>query len=232
MDGLAIPTLETERLRLRPLRQSDIDDYAALNADPEVMRCFGETWDRGRSWRHLAFLIGHWLLGGCGRWAVEQRETGAFLGVIGFAEPEGWPGCELAGKLARRFWGHGYATEGARAALAYAFDVLRRDRVISLVRPENLVSIRLVQRLGESLEGRSVVLGTDYLVYGIDRESYDRRVELQAPGAVAGGLPPTGPARGERRLTWRFSRRSLPGRSLYPVAAFACGWRMSRPSTK
>lgn len=92
MDQLEIPTLTTERLRLRPFRQSDIDDYAGLNADPEVMRYIGGTWDRGRSWRHLAFLIGHWQLGGSGMWAVEDRATGAFVGKIGFAEPEGWPG--------------------------------------------------------------------------------------------------------------------------------------------
>lgn len=172
VDPVVIPTLETERLRLRPLRRGDIDDYAALSADPEVMRHVGGTWDRGRSWRHLAFLIGHWPLGGSGMWALEQKETGAFVGLVGFAEPEGWPGFELAGKLARRWWGYGYASEGARAALAHAFTVLQKNRVISLVRPDNHASIRLVERLGERLEGRTVVAGTDYLVYGIERERW------------------------------------------------------------
>ena len=172
MDVLQAPTLDTERLRLRSLHRSDIDDYAALNADPEVMRCLGGTWDRSRSWRHLAFLIGHWPLGGAGMWALEQKESGQFVGIVGFAEPEGWPGFELAGKLARRWWGQGYASEAARAALAHAFLVLRKNHVISLVRPENHASVRLVERLGESLEGRTVVGDTGYLVYGIGRESY------------------------------------------------------------
>jgi RimJ/RimL family protein N-acetyltransferase len=172
IDPFVIPTLETERLRLRSLRRGDIDDYAALNADPEVMRHVGGTWDRGRSWRHLAFLIGHWPLGGSGMWALEQKETGAFVGMVGFSEPEGWPGFELAGKLARRWWGYGYASEGARAALAHAFNVLQKNHVISLVRPDNHASIRLVERLGERLEGRTVVAGTDYLVYGIERERW------------------------------------------------------------
>src|SRR5215210_4977426 len=96
MDRLVIPTLETERLRLRSFRESDVDDYAALNADPEVMLHMGGPWDRGRSWRHMAFLLGHWRLAGAGMWALAQKETGAFLGVAGFAEPEGWPGLELA----------------------------------------------------------------------------------------------------------------------------------------
>jgi RimJ/RimL family protein N-acetyltransferase len=176
MNSFTIPTLETERLRLRSFRRSDLDDYAALNADPEVLRYLGagpEPWDRGRSWRHLAFLLGHWRLGGSGTWAVEHRETGAFLGVIGFSEPEGWPGCELAWVLSRRFWGHGYATEGARAALGYAFAVWRREHVISLIHPENRASIRVAERLGETLQGRIRHFGREMLCYGIDRVASD-----------------------------------------------------------
>ena len=186
MDGLVIPTLETERLRLRAFRPSDIDDYAALNADPEVQRYLGwgsAPWDRGRSWRHLAFLLGHWQLGGAGMWALERKDCGTLLGVIGFAEPEGLPGCELAWKLVPRWWGQGYATEGARAALDYAFDVLGKDRVISLIHPDNRASIRVAERLGESVEGRHEMGGQEYLVYGISRASH------AALGAVPARLP-------------------------------------------
>jgi RimJ/RimL family protein N-acetyltransferase len=172
---IRIPTLETERLLLRPFRKSDFEDYAALYADPEVTRHLGskgEPWDRERAWRHLCFVQGHWLLLGIGMWAVEHRETGAFLGAIGFAAPEGWPGFELAWTLARRWWGQGYATEGAREALAYAFDVLLKDRVISLIAPENRASIRVAERIGERLEGRIQHFGREMLCYGLDRETY------------------------------------------------------------
>jgi RimJ/RimL family protein N-acetyltransferase len=175
MGTLEIPTLETERLRLRGLRRSDYEDYAALYADPEVLRYLGsgqEPWDRGRSWRHMAFLIGHWQLGGAGMWAVEHRETGEFVGTVGFAAPEGWPGFKLAGALARRFWGQGYATEAGRAALAYAFTALEKDHVISLINPENRASIRVAKRIGETLEGRIQHLGRERLCYGIDRKVY------------------------------------------------------------
>jgi RimJ/RimL family protein N-acetyltransferase len=172
MNAFEIPTLETERLRLRPLRASDFADYAALHADPEVMRHVGGTWDRGRSWRHLAFLMGHWLVAGSGMWAVELRETGAFAGKIGFAEPDGWPGCELAWYLARRFWGLGYATEGARAALGFAFTGLKKDRVVNLIEPGNLASIRVAERLGAVVQGSSGILGRRHLVYGLSRESF------------------------------------------------------------
>jgi len=126
MDDLETLVLETERLRLRPFRPSDFDDYAALCADPEVMRFLGEgvPFSRAQSWRYLAFIVGHWHLRGYGLWAVEEKETGAFVGRIGFADPEGWPGFELAWTIVRRCWGRGYATEGARAALAHAFTAL------------------------------------------------------------------------------------------------------------
>jgi RimJ/RimL family protein N-acetyltransferase len=185
MDVLQIPTLVTERLRLRAFRGSDFEEYAALNADREVLRYIAggglEPWDRSRSWRHLAFLMGHWQLSGCGMWAVEQRETGAFLGIAGFAAPAGWPGFELAWTLARRWWGHGYATEGARAALAHAFTAWHQDRVISMIHPENRASIRVAERIGERLQGRLQFFGREMLCYGIDRESYviEQRQERQ-----------------------------------------------------
>lgn len=171
---LKIPTLLTERLRLRPFRRSDFDDYAALYADPEVVQHLGggDPWDRGRSWRHMAFLLGCWQLGRPGMWVVEQRETGTFVGTVGFSEPEGWPGCELAWVLARRWWGLGYATESARAALAQAFDVWHRDRVISLIYPDNHASVRVAERIGERLQGRLHHFGRAMLCYGIDRDSY------------------------------------------------------------
>jgi RimJ/RimL family protein N-acetyltransferase len=173
MDSLAIPILDTERLRLRPFLPGDIDDYAALNADPEVMRFIGGPWDPGRSWRHLAFQVGHWYLGRPGMWAVEQRETGGFLGVAGFSEPPGWPGFELAGRLARRWWGHGYATEAARAAVDYAFRVLHKERIISLVDPQNQASRRAAERLGERFLRRIELAGKEMLCFGLDREVWE-----------------------------------------------------------
>jgi RimJ/RimL family protein N-acetyltransferase len=170
-----IPTLETERLRLRAFRPEDLDAYAALNADPEGLRYLGcglEPWDRARCFRHMAFLLGHWQLRGTGTWAVEHRATGETIGALGFCEPEGWPGLELAWRLARPWWGQGRATEGARAALDWGFGVLGRDEVISLILPENGASIRLAERLGMQLAGRAEALGNELLRYGIERERW------------------------------------------------------------
>ncbi|HEY6320198.1 MAG TPA: GNAT family N-acetyltransferase [Thermoanaerobaculia bacterium] len=184
MDSPEVPTLVTERLRLRGIRVSDFEDYADLYADPEVMRHLGgQTWDRGRAWRHMAFAVGHWQLGGAGIWVAEEKATGAFVGVIGFWDPPTWPGFELSYHLVRRSWGQGYATEAAKAALAHAFTVWQRDHVISLIHPKNLPSIRVAERIGERLEGRIEHIGQPMLRYGLDRETYLREV---APPGVSG----------------------------------------------
>jgi RimJ/RimL family protein N-acetyltransferase len=167
-------TLETERLRLRMFRQDDLDAYAAICADPEVMRYLGDGKALGRAeaWRQMAMILGHWSLRGFGLWALEERASGALVGRIGFFQPEGWPGFELGWMLRRESWGKGYATEGTRRALTHAFTEMGRDHVISLIRPANQPSIRVAERLGEMLEGRTELYGQDVLVYGIARTAW------------------------------------------------------------
>lgn len=167
-------TLQTDRLLLRMFRQEDLEPYAPICADPEVMRYLGEgkPLTRGEAWRQMAMILGHWQLRGFGLWAVEERATGTLIGRIGFFQPEGWPGFELGWMLRRESWGKGYATEGARRALAHAFTAMERPHVISLIRPDNAPSIRVAERLGERLEGRVDLFGHEALVYGIDRASW------------------------------------------------------------
>ena len=162
--------LETDRLILRMWRNEDFAAYEKMCADPEIMKYLGgRTFDRLEAWRHMAFLVGHWQLLGFGHWAVEEKESGKFIGRLGFLNPEGWPGFAIGWTLAREAWGKGYATEGARRALDYAFHDLNKDHVISLIHPENKNSIRVAERLGETLEGQTELLGHDVLIYGIDR---------------------------------------------------------------
>jgi len=170
-------TLRTERLVLRMFREDDFEQYAALMADPEVRRYLGDgrPLSRTDAWWQLAMLVGHWQLKGYGVWAVEEAATGRLAGRIGFFNPEGWPGFELGWTLGREFWGRGYATEGARRALAYGFEEMRRERVISLIRPDNLASIRVAERLGERREGSVELLGSTALVYGVTREDWHDR---------------------------------------------------------
>lgn len=167
-------TLETDRLLLRMFRDDDYESYARICADPEVMRYLaqGTPYTRHESWRHLAFLIGHWQLRGFGHWAVEEKESGRLVGRIGFLEPEGWPGFELGWTLGREFWGRGYATEGARRALRYGYTELSKDEIISLIHPDNAGSIRVAERLGATLAGRADVLGRENLVFRHHKEGH------------------------------------------------------------
>ena len=166
--------LETERLVLRNYRLADFEDHYRLHSDPTIMRYLigGKPMTRFEAWRHMAFLVGHWELLGYGYFAVEEKSTGRFVGRIGYTNPEGWPGFEVGWTLLPEFHGRGYATEGGRFLLSYAFNEMGRDHVISVIHPDNMPSIRVAERLGEKKEGQTEVDGTTMLIYGIDRVDF------------------------------------------------------------
>jgi len=167
--------LETERLILRPFREADLDAYAAMTGDPEVMRHLGSgPMSRSDAWRNMATILGHWTLRGFGMWAVEDREAGELVGRVGCWKPEGWPGLEVGWMLRRSSWGRGFATEAARASVDFAFDRLKERHVISMIHGENLPSIRVARRLGMRLEGRTEVFDIPVAVYGLRRGGSSR----------------------------------------------------------
>lgn len=166
-------TLETDRLRLRWLREADFEQYAKMCRDPEVMRFLGgQVLTDIEVWRQMTSFMGHWYFRGYGIWAVEEKSTGNLVGRIGFLNPIGWPGFELGWTLNRDSWGKGYATEGARRALAYAFTEMGRDHVISLIAPANVASAKVAERLGEKVEGQTELFGKEVLIYGIGRDQW------------------------------------------------------------
>jgi RimJ/RimL family protein N-acetyltransferase len=168
--------LKTDRLRLRPFDENDIDAYARLCADAEVMRYVGvggKPLDRAAAWREMAFYVGHWKLRGFGMWAVEERGRIGLIGRLGFHQPEGWPGFELGWVLAREHWGRGLAAEAAVAAIRHGFTELKQPRIISLIHPENTRSIRLAERVGERLEGKTELRGQEVHVYAIDKRRWE-----------------------------------------------------------
>jgi RimJ/RimL family protein N-acetyltransferase len=174
------PTLETERLILREFRESDTDAYAEMLADPKVMRFLGKPMSRAEAWRNMAMVVGHWRLRGYGFWAVEEREGREMVGRVGCWRPEDWPGLEVGWALRRAFWGRGYATEAARASVEYAFKELNQARVISLIAPENVASIRVAERLGERPRGEWEVFGTRVIIYAVGREEWEPRARRGA----------------------------------------------------
>ena len=167
-----IPTIETERLILRAFREGDLEDLATMYGDEEVMRHIGDGQPGNRmdTWRSMAMFLGHWELRGYGIWAAEERGSGRLLGRIGLFNPEGWLGLEVGWLLARDTWGKGFATEGGRAALRWAFETLDTDHVISIIRPDNVASRRVAEKLGGVVEREMDDLrGLPIVVYGYDR---------------------------------------------------------------
>jgi RimJ/RimL family protein N-acetyltransferase len=165
--------LETDRLILRTYQLSDFEDHFKLCADPDVMRYLlgQKPLSRFEAWRHMAYIVGHWELLGYGYFVAEEKTTGRFVGRIGFTNPEGWPGFELGWTLAPEFQGRGFATEGGRFLLDYAFNEMKKDHVISVIHPDNKPSIRVAERLGEKLEGETKVGDMHMLIYGVDKPS-------------------------------------------------------------
>lgn len=166
-----VPELRTKRLLMRGWRESDLDAWAAICADAEVMRWVGwpDGLDREEAWRKMAYLIGHWELRGHGLWAVEELDGGELVGRVGLLSPEGWPGLEVGWLVARSRWGRGYAPEAARASMDWARDALGAGHLISLIEDDNERSRRVAEKLGMTLEGRTTVRRVYELgVFGTD----------------------------------------------------------------
>jgi RimJ/RimL family protein N-acetyltransferase len=177
-----IPILETERLILRGWRPEDFEAYARFMADPDVTRYLtGEPMSRNDAWRNMAMVVGHWMLRGYGMWAVEQKSDGAFVGRVGMYCPEGWPAIEVGWTLGKDYWGQGYATEAARAAMAYAFFTQNLERVISVIQIDNVPSQAVATRLGETRGPRHDVVhgGKTFVtdIWSISREEWRKRAQ-------------------------------------------------------
>jgi RimJ/RimL family protein N-acetyltransferase len=169
--------IETERLLLRQPRVEDAADLAAAYSDPEVMRFIGDggTATVAEVEAGIRQWLERWESWGMSLCSLERREDGRVLGRAGFLlwDPETWqvPGdeTELGWLLAREHWGHGYATEAAFALRDWALDERGLTRLISLINPANLRSIRVAERLGERYERDVEVRGKATRLYSLER---------------------------------------------------------------
>jgi RimJ/RimL family protein N-acetyltransferase len=172
------PRLETERLILRRWDVArDLDAYAAICADPDVMRFIGDgrVATRDEVAERLDQYETNWRERGFGVFALERRDTGEFIGNTGLAIPdflpEILPAVEIGWRLGRAHWNQGYATEAAHAALAFAWDPVGLDRVVSVHAVGNDPSGNVMQKIGMHLDRETVhpTNGRAVRVYAIDR---------------------------------------------------------------
>jgi RimJ/RimL family protein N-acetyltransferase len=148
--------LHTDRLVLRHWRDEDREPFALLNDDPAAMEFYPARLTRAESDDFVDRMQARLDADGFGLWAVEVREPGGFIGYVGLApvpfDAAFTPAVEVGWRLAHAAWGHGYATEAARAALDHGFRVVGLDKIVSFTTPANLRSQRVMQKLGMSCD--------------------------------------------------------------------------------
>jgi RimJ/RimL family protein N-acetyltransferase len=147
------PTLETQRLILRPPADVDLDGWAEMMADPVAARFIGGHQPRANAWRFMATMAGSWALNGFVMFSVMEKSTGLWIGRIGPWRPEEWPGDEVGWGLHPSAWGKGYALEAAEVTMDWVVDHLGWTDVIHCIDPENTPSQKIAQRLGSTLRG-------------------------------------------------------------------------------
>lgn len=165
--------IETARLRLRMFLPSDVDEFAALLADPDVMRYVEDSKpkDRAVAEKALTSIIDFWRRHGFGRWAIEEKATREFIGFGGLRSLLGVP--ELVYHFARAHWGKGFATEMGRASLRYGFEVRRFARIVAIAKPPNTASIHVMEKLGMHFEMHTSYYDIEVVQYAITASEFE-----------------------------------------------------------
>lgn len=188
-----MPQLTTERLCLRSWRLQDVEPMAAINADPRVGDWLGGTIDLEETSARLQLYGYHWEEHGFGIWAVEERTSGRLVGRTGLMHWDDWTASPHDAEIGWTFdpadWGKGYATEAARAVLDWAAPRPGLRTIISITRPDNVRSRRVMEKLGLTYNGETVWHGFSQVWYGIDLSG------PESPATAAGLLPPADGAR-------------------------------------
>ncbi len=167
--------IETERLLLRPFARDDLDEFASINADAGVMRYIGDgkPQTRAQTEMRLNVILEHWAQHGFGLWALVNKASNALIGFCGLQYLDNTAEIEVGYRLARQFWGLGYASEAAAATLRYAFEVLGLDRIVAVVQPENVASQSVIEKIGLRYVKDARFYNSDVEYYAITRGEFE-----------------------------------------------------------
>jgi ribosomal-protein-alanine N-acetyltransferase len=177
---------ESDRLGFRLWKDEDYEPFAKMNANPVVMKYFPRTLTKEQSDQFIGRIMNHFKEHGYGLWAVEIKDTGEFIGYLGFYtatfEAEFTPCVEIGWRLDNKFWNKGYATEGAKRCLDYGFKSLGFQEVFSFTSLLNKPSVNVMKKIGLKehrtflhpalCEGHPL---REHVLYKIDKETYLRK---------------------------------------------------------
>jgi RimJ/RimL family protein N-acetyltransferase len=166
--------IETPRLLLRHLTEDDVDAVFAVIGDPQTMKFYSQKFTREDAQRWVSRSQQRYRTDGFGLFAVVLKSNGEVIGNCGVVMQDigGEPLLEVGYHFRRDHWGHGYASEAARACMDYAFRHLGAAKVVSLILPENLPSRRVAERNGMKVERQVIFHDLEHLMYAMTRENY------------------------------------------------------------
>ena len=172
--GFRMLEINTDRLTLRPLSLDDLEWFAAMRGDKDVMRFIGRVGAvprdiaEARLHRHLEC----WAERGLGMFGVRERGQEIAVGWAGLQPMDGTDEIEVGYAFGKDAWGRGYATEVARALVRWGFETLELERIVAVAYAENAASRRVMDKLGMRFEGVRYIYGTDSVYYSLTRSDF------------------------------------------------------------
>lgn len=168
-----LPEITTARLCLSQFSLDDLDELAAIWADPEVMQYVtGQPRSRQVSHDRLQRLIDHQNQHGFSIWAVRDKVDHTLIGYCGLQYLDNTPEVEVGYGFAKQHWGQGLATESAIASVKYGFETLKMARIVAIARPDNAGSRRVIEKIGMKYEKIGRFYNTDCVYYAMNRDQW------------------------------------------------------------
>lgn len=164
--------LETERLLMRPLVESDVDEIFAMRSDEDIMRFIREPQRRSESLDWIKLVSDRWSSEKLGFCAVIEKETNKFLGWCGVWRLLETDEMEIGYAIEKGNWGKGFATEAAEKFMQYAFEDLKTEKLVAVARPENTASRRVMEKLGMQFVKTGKFYNQTLVQYAIKKSEY------------------------------------------------------------